>query len=321
MVGMGQKDSYVGDEAQSKRGILTLKYPVEHGIITNWDDMEKVWAEAFKESHWLPKEKGPILTTESPNMSKEERAKMAEIFFETFNFPAMAVNMDSVLSLYSTGRTSGLVVSSGDGVTNVTPIQDGFVLGNAIRQTDLCGRDITKHLNKLLNKKGCNLTTSGDQDVVREIKEKLCYLAFEPEEEQAKEKKYTLPDGREITLAEERFRAPEAIFNPKLLSKEALGLHKIVHNSITECDINLRRGMFGSILLSGGNTMFRGIEQRLEKELVSLAPSTVKIGVVAPPERKNSVWIGGSILASLSSFREQWVTRDQYREIGAAAFN
>ena len=335
--GMGRrlrKGRYFGDEVEPFRDLLSLHHPIERGFVTNWDDMEMVWQHCFYDLLHVAPEEHPLLLTEAPMNPKANREKMAEIVFETFDTPAMYVAMQPILSLYASCRVTGTVVESGDGVTHIVPVFEGRALQHAIHRLDIGGRDLTEYLMLILMERGCSFTTTAEREIVRNIKEKLCYVAldFDAEMEEAAssselEKSYELPDGQVITVGNERFRCPEILFQPALqhirsehdpLRLEDPGIHESTFNSIMKCDADIRNELFGNIVLSGGNTMFQGIAGRMLNEMTALVPPVMSVKVFAPPERKDFAWIGGSILASLSTFQEKWISIEEYHESGPA---
>ena len=250
--------------------------------------------------------------------------------FEHVDTPAMFLALAPVLSLYASGRKDGVVLESGYGVSHAVPVKDGFAIPKNVLHLDLAGNDLTDYLAKILTERGYSfLTTTMKQKIVRDIKKKLCYVALDFEQEMSiaasssnLEKSYELPDGQLITIGNERFRCPEALYQPSMAetgssgSTGSAGIHQLTYNSIMKCDEDIRTNMFANIVLSGGSTMFPGIAERMQKEITALAPPTMKIKIIAPPERKYSAWIGGSILASLSDFQSMWITKKEYDEVG-----
>jgi len=315
-------NTFVGQRAEELRGILTLKYPMSHGIVEDWNDMELIWRHIYSEMK-LNTEEHPVLLTEAALNPRKNREKAAEIFFETFGCPALFVSAQAILSLYASGRTTGVVLDSGDGVTHAVPVYEGFALPHAVMRADVAGRDVTEHLMLQLRRTGHVFHTSAEREVVRQIKEQECYVAFNRQKEEQVEHEKTsaqqnfrLPDGTQIALGAERFRAPEILFHPNLIGLEYPGIHELLSYSINRADLDLRMTLFSSIVLSGGSTMFAGFGDRLLHEVRKLAPKDIKIRISAPPERKFSTWIGGSVLASLATFKKMWVSKEEYDEYG-----
>jgi len=322
MAGGLEGDAFVGPAAQEHRGMLAIRYPLEHGVVKHWDDMEKIWSYVYQDGLKTLAEEHPALITEPPLNPRNNRVKLAEVFFETFNVPSLFISMQAVLSVYASGRTTGVVLDSGDGVTHVVPLYEGFALPHSIRRVDLAGRDVTRQLQLLLRKAGHSFVTSAELQIVQQIKEQHCRVAFDPlkEEEDASyttastAASFKLPDGSGITIGPESFRAPEMLFQPRLVGHEEGGFPELLNDAITSSDVDLRKALYSNILLAGGTTLLEGLGKRLLNEVKSLAPSNIKIKITAPPERQTSTWIGGSILASLTEFPRMTITSAEYRE-------
>jgi centractin len=313
-------DILIGNRAEEHRGSLVLSYPIEHGIIQNWSDMEKIWSHIYsKENLNVPSDEHNVLLTEAPLNPYRSRDKMAEFFFENLNVPALYFAMQAILSLYASGRTTGLVLDSGDGVTHACPIYEGFALPHAITRLDLAGRDVTNQLQLLLRRSGHVFNTTAEFEIVRQIKEAACRVSFNPNDlDQSNSVTYPLPDGSVITLGNEILRAPEILFQPSLIGSEQRGVHDCLVKAIMKSDIDLRRNLFTQIVVAGGNTQFTGFCDRLLQEVRKhpLSPKETKIRIAAPPDRIYTTWIGGSILASLSTFKNMWIQKSDYLEQG-----
>ncbi|KAF2138556.1 uncharacterized protein K452DRAFT_301090 [Aplosporella prunicola CBS 121167] len=325
LAGALEGDVFIGQRAQDLRGLLKINYPLEHGIVTDWDDMERIWQYVYTEELKTVSEDHPVLLTEPPLNPRTNRDTAAQILFETFNVPALYTSIQAVLSLYASGRTTGIVLDAGDGVSHAVPVYEGFAIPNSIRRIDVAGRDVTEHLQTLLRKSGYVFHTSAEKEVVRAIKEKHSYVCLDPIKEEKewsgsatrsneKTVEYTLPDGHKLKIGAERFRAPEILFNPELIGTEYQGVHQMVVDAINRTDLDLRKALFGSIVLSGGSTLTKGFGDRLLHEVQRLAVKDMRIKIFAPPERKYTTWTGGSILAGLSTFKKMWVEKDEWQE-------
>ena len=328
MVGVESKSEYIGDEAQKMRGVLKLSYPIESGIVTDWGQMEKVWEYCFSNELRVDPSEHKVMLTEAPQNPKANREKMTQLMFETFQVQGLYVAIQAVLSLYSNGRTTGMVCDSGDGVTHTVPVYEGFSIPHAVKKNYIAGRAITDHLSKLLSSDG--ITEQGGQSawrqIIRKIKEDLCFVSLDPAADKVKaaestelQKMYELPDGQTVAINAPRFLAPEGLFFPELIKEgdEVEGMHKMTFGSIQECDIDIRKDLYSNVILSGGTTLYQGLPDRLEKELDAMCPNTGMVKIIASGDRYYSVWTGGSTLSSLSTFESQWITKEEYEENGA----
>ena len=337
------------EEVQGRRELWSYKYAIENGIVTDWDTMEGVWHRIFHDELRVAPKEHPVLLTEPPLNLKANREKMAQVMFETFNVPALCIADPAVLAALAAGCSTGVVLCSGDELTTVTPIFEGQPIVHATVRVErgFAGKDLTDWMAKLLIERGLHVAAhnfmspgtlyphpTGNPRTTRDIKEKLSYVALNFDEEcQAAaqpttcQKSYSLPHGGKVTIGSERFRCPEALFRPSLLGLHendgllGKGVDEHVYDAIMKCPSELHSKLFSNVLLSGGNTMFKGFAERLSKELTARAPAAMQVRVIAPRGREHSVWTGGCMLSSRSTWigsstRRMWILKQDYDEMG-----
>ncbi|EJU03687.1 actin binding protein [Dacryopinax primogenitus] len=334
------KDIMVGDEAAENRNYLQISHPMEHGIIRNWDDMKILWDYTFNEVMHVDPRGRKILLTEPPMNPKVNRQRMCQVMFEEYGFQGVYIAIQAVLTLYAQGLTTGVVVDSGDGVTHIVPVFEGFALSHLTRRLDIAGRDVTRYLIKLLLMRGYAFNRTADFETVRQIKEKLCYVSYDldldqrlAEETTVLVENYTLPDGRQIKVGSERFEAPECLFQPSLVDVEQPGMAELLFTTINSAALDVRSELYKHIVLSGGSSMYPGLPSRLEKEMKQLYLTRVlngnperlnkfKIRIEDPPRRKHMVFLGGAVLADIMKQREEfWITKEEWEEQGIRALD
>jgi len=329
------QDIMVGDEAQKLRMMLQITYPLDNGIIRNWDDMQYVWDYTFYDKLKVNPKECKIMLTEAPMNPVQNRKTMIEVMFEKYGFKACYIAIQAVLTLYAQGLLTGVVVDSGDGVTHIVPVYEGFSLPHLTRRLDVAGRDVTRYFIKLLLLRGYAFNRTADFETVRQIKEQLCYVGYDLDLEKrlAQEttvltRSYSLPDGREILVGGERFEAPEVLFQPHLIDVDGGGMAEQLFDCINKADIDTRPEFYSHIVLSGGSTMYPGLPSRLEKEIRNLYLAKVlkgnrdtlakfKCRIEDPPRRKHMVFLGGAVLADIMKDKDHfWMNKSEYDEQG-----
>jgi len=308
---------------------------LDNGIIRNWEDMMYVWDYTFFEKLKINPKECKIMLTEAPMNPQQNRRKMVETMIEKYGFKACYIAIQAVLTLYAQGLLTGVVVDSGDGVTHIVPVFEGYSLPHLTRRLDVAGRDVTRYLIKLLLLRGYAFNRTADFETVRQIKESVCYVGYDLglEKKLALEttvlvESYTLPDGRVIRVGAERFEAAECLFEPHLIDVEQKGMADQLFDCINKADMDTRAEFYNHIVLSGGSTMYPGLPSRLEKELKALYLKHVlrgdkvqlqkfKCRIEDPPRRKHMVFLGGAVLAEIMKDKDNfWINSNEWHEQG-----
>lgn len=317
------EEYYVGNSALFKKDALILNHPIKRGIITSWDDMEKLWRYIYQHELKVNPSDRPVLLSEPPLNPLRNRERTTELMFEQFHVPALYLSVQATLTLYASARTVGLVLDSGYGVTHCVPIYDGSCLPHGVSRLNIAGQDISEYFTNLLLQNSHCLGKRPKRAVVKYIKETQCYVALDPSEEMKKktEDVVILPDGNTIKIRFHLWEAPEILFAPKTIGIQTPGLHSMITRSIRKCDRDICGSLYGNVVLSGGSTLFKGLDARIFKEIEQYVPKGVPVRIVALPERMCATWLGGSIITYLGSFVPMWVTREDYQEMGAAVIH
>lgn len=332
------KEIMIGDEVIPYKSLLDLSYPIEEGKIKNLDDLEKLWEYAINNKLKIDDTSDKkVLITEAPLNPIDNKIKMCQILFEKLGVAAANIEVQAKCSLFCEGLDTGIVLDSGDGVTHCIPIVDGTLFNHSMERLNLSGRDITKYLIRLLQKKGYNFNSSAHFELVREIKEKFCFVSNDIKGDRQLELNssyfnsyYLLPDGRRLNLSSEKFEAPELLFNPELDGKDFEGIQDITFRAINSCPIDTRARLYGSMVLSGGSTLFPGFTSRLENEIKELYKKEklkhaeekkikISINAIDSPRRKYSVFIGAAIIGKYYNTPESddyWITNAEWLEKG-----
>ena len=311
-IGMGGKETWIGKEIRPNIP-LEMTSPFKKGIIENMNDMERIWFHLLYNELKVAPEEHAILMSDNCWNPPEIREKISQIMFEDLNILSLNISDQSALSLIASLKSTGVVFGSGEQITSAVPVFEGHPIPDSVSLIDFSGKQITEHLIGLLNLSD----TPEKRLLAREIKEKLCYVSLDFEEEMKKEIEmlFELPDGQKITIGNERFRAVEPLFNFSKFTNQK-SIQNSIFDSIWKIDGDLSNNLFSNIILSGGSTLFLGMKERIEKELKETVKELPLQFKVDCSHNKNLAWYGGSLLFSTSSFRRDIVTRDQYDENG-----
>jgi len=351
--GVEDLDFFIGDEALDATS-YSVKWPIRHGIVEDWDLMERFWEQAIFKYLRAEPEDHYFLLTEPPLNTPENREYTAEIMFESFNVPGLYIAVQAVLALAAswTSRSegertlTGTVIDSGDGVTHVIPVAEGYVIGSCIKHIPIAGRDITYFIQQLLREREVNIPPEQSLETAKAIKEKYSYVCPDIVKEFNKYdtdpakwiKRYEGINA--ITKAEfgvdigyERFLGPEIFFHPEFANSDfTIPISETVDNVIQQCPIDVRRGLYKNIVLSGGSTMFRDFGRRLKRDISRRADARLKLSeelsggrikpqkmdvqVISHHMQRYAVWFGGSMLASTPEFYQVCHTKADYDEYG-----
>ncbi|CAM9183636.1 unnamed protein product [Chrysoparadoxa australica] len=349
--GITDLDFYIGAEAFKHSSTHQVTYPIRHGIIEDWDCMERLWQQCIFKYLKCEPEDHYMMLTEPPMNTPENRELTAEVMFETFGVPGLYIAVQAVMALAASWGSkkakdrnlTGAVVDSGDGVTHVVPVVEGYVIGSCIKSIPMAGRTMTQFIIDKLRERGTQIPPEDMLDAARRIKEEHCYVCADMTKEATKydadPAKYcrmfrgTKKDGTiyDVNVQAERFLGPEMFFSPEIYKADCPPLPDLVDEAILRCPIDNRRGLYSNVVLSGGSTMFKDFGRRLQKGVKKLVEARMEtnrklmtelsgltdlpeatpidVNVISHPMQRYAVWFGSSLLASTPEFTKVCCTK------------
>lgn len=319
-----KRERFVGNDCDKFLGVLKLSYPVKHGVFKNKEDIKPIFEFLYEKLEISSEDisRHPVLIAEPLLNPIENRNKIAEILFEVFNLQALFFVSQPILSLFSTSVTSGCVLESGDGVSQSCIIYEGYSIPSSYLRYDFGGWDVTENLRLMLKKKrGYNFDNSDGFEIVKKIKETLCYTTINNNNNEEEFSTYDLPDGTEIQIGNEKKLATEILFDSSLNEIECPSLPEMITNSINKGDIDIRLKLYGNILLSGGNAYMKGLKERFHKEVKKLTNNNTKVRLHIPRKPDYCCWVGGNVISSLEIFKQMWITKNSWMEKGRLLLN
>ena len=318
------KPHYISSECEQYYSDLSIRNPIQRGNFINEDDIPLIFEYIFSQLGLNLEQikEHPLLITEPLNNKYSNSENISQILFEKMNIPALIFAKQPLLSLISTGYSTGIVLESGSDITQSCVSYEGYLIENSCLRFDYGGKDVSNTLNILLKQRNSDINYINffdDIKVLNDIKEKQCYiktLKDDNEDFVSIHSEYILPDGSKLNLQDEKILAPEILFNNKLIFQEYFPFHEMVINSIDKCDVNIKGKLYKTIVMSGGNTKFKGIEEKMKTNLSYLIPRGVDIKLRMQENPELNCWNGGNIVASLSTFNKMLVYKKEWEECG-----
>ncbi|MFX1489499.1 MAG: hypothetical protein ACFFBI_10145 [Promethearchaeota archaeon] len=291
MVDVSARSMYVGNDVSRMRGVLKIKHPIQRGAIMDWDSFYEILNYVFYSLLRIDNlSEYPVLYCEPPFMNRDTKEYIARLLFETHQVKSLIMMPTPLLSLFSVGLTTGLIIESGDGLTWICPIINGQMIEHSVQKLPLAGVDVNQNLKNLLMREGINIASSAVDEIIQDIKEKNCYFVLDPNSRPGAGEMFNvpMPDGSTINIPNYvLYQAPEVLFNPSMLGYSTINnITNAVIASLNTIDNNYWHELLSHIVISGGNLTYNGFKERFESELNGVLP---QLGNIPRPKPTLSV--------------------------------